>query len=260
VTALALPREFTFSSTTRVVEESRGAGDPLMRRALVASFSGHLVLALGFLVVPWLFRAEPMAAPLSIDVELVELSAHETILPKQQNAQLPDIKVDSIKPPRPHESRPDPEKIEKIRPSQVLVPKPAKRETRSPEESSRSVVSAQAPASDSRVATVGVVGGELVQKARVSYQDMVATRLARAKRYPDRAVRNRVTGNGVLRLQIAAEGSVVSVEVVSSTQSPILDDELHRMVERAGPFPAFPPDMGMNKIALLVPVSFRLDS
>jgi protein TonB len=89
---------------------------------------------------------------------------------------------------------------------------------------------------------------------------MVATRLARAKRYPDRAVRNRITGNGVLRLQIAAEGSVVSVEVVSSTQSPILDDELHRMVERAGPFPAFPPDMEMNKIALLVPVSFRLDS
>jgi len=106
----------------------------------------------------------------------------------------------------------------------------------------------------------GVANGvEGLEKARVSYQDMIATLLARAKRYPERAVRNRITGNGTLRLMIAPEGSVVKVEIVSSTQSPILDEELHRMVERAAPFPAFPAGMTQSQVALLVPVAFRLE-
>jgi protein TonB len=106
------------------------------------------------------------------------------------------------------------------------------------------------------------IGGanDAVSKARVSYQDLIATKLARAKRYPDRAVRNRITGSGVIRLKIDPTGDVVGAEVTTSTQSSILDEELLRMVDRAAPFPAFPAAMSQSQLALLVPVSFRLEN
>jgi protein TonB len=88
---------------------------------------------------------------------------------------------------------------------------------------------------------------------------MVATLLAKAKRYPERAVRGHVTGSGAVRLTITSSGSVKSVGVSTSTQSSILDDELLRMVERAAPFPTFPSAMSQSEVTLLVPVSFRLE-
>jgi protein TonB len=87
---------------------------------------------------------------------------------------------------------------------------------------------------------------------------MVATKLARAKRYPERALRRQTTGDGTIRIKIDASGDVTDFEIVESTSSPILDEELREMVERAAPFPPFPADLGRASLALVVPVSFRL--
>ena len=89
---------------------------------------------------------------------------------------------------------------------------------------------------------------------------MVATLLAKAKRYPERAVRAHVVGSGALRLTLSSKGDVEKVEVATSTQSNILDDELLRMVERAAPFPSFPSEMTQSDVTMLVPVSFRLEN
>jgi len=88
---------------------------------------------------------------------------------------------------------------------------------------------------------------------------MVASLLARAKRYPERALRRRMTGDGAIRIEIASDGSLAEFNIIDSTDSPILDEELKAMVDRAAPFPAFPPDLRRQSLALVVPITFRLD-
>ena len=84
--------------------------------------------------------------------------------------------------------------------------------------------------------------------------------LARAKRYPERALKRRMTGEGSIRIEIAHDGSVAGFQIVRSTDAPILDDELRAMVDRAAPFPSFPSDLRKRSLALIVPIAFRLDS
>jgi protein TonB len=108
---------------------------------------------------------------------------------------------------------------------------------------------------------IGVAHGEAasIEQARISYQDMVATLLARAKRYPERALKRRMTGEGAIRIEISANGSLSDFQIIQSTTTPILDEELRAMVERASPFPAFPADLRKGSLALVVPVAFRLE-
>jgi protein TonB len=108
---------------------------------------------------------------------------------------------------------------------------------------------------------IGVMNGEAasIEQARISYQDMVATLLARAKRYPERALKRRMTGEGTIRIEISANGSLSGFQIIQSTAASILDEELRAMVERASPFPAFPADLRKGSLALVVPVAFRLE-
>lgn len=221
-----------------------------MAKAMVASGAVHLLIALCLVCGPLLFESKPSVRPLVIDISVVELSELETALPPglvgkndepKARARIPDPPDFDRKaaPPKPKEVAKDTfstiaQKVRASNDKTSLVPPP-------PGES-----------------TIGG-GSDVVEKARVSYRDMVATKLARAKRYPERAVRNHVTGRGVIRLKIDASGSVVGVDVAESTQSEILDDELLRMVDRAAPFPSFPEAMKQTDLSLLVPVSFRLD-
>lgn len=237
------------------------APDPL-KKALLWSVTGHLLIVVGFLFGPGLFESPTIAAPLEFDVSYVELSALETMLPKKQG---PETEAHlSVAPPSvEHNSAPVEEKLVSL--SQKKSKPQVKKEAPQPKTAAQPQQNT-APASDasgilSATTVAGVANGvDTVEKARVSYHDMVATLLARAKRYPERAVRKHITGSGILRVKIANEGSVVSVEVVDSTESPILDEELLRMVARAAPFPAFPQGMTSTHVALLVPVSFRLDN
>ncbi len=232
------------------------APDPL-KKALLWSVTGHLLIVLGFLFGPGLFESTPTAAPLEFDVSYVELSALETMLPKKQGPET-EAHLSVAPPPSVVEEKPVSLSPKKSKP-QVKKESPQPKTAAQPQQNTAPASDASAAPSATTVA--GVANGvDTVEKARVSYHDMVATLLARAKRYPERAVRNHITGSGTLRVKIAPEGSVVSVEVVDSTESPILDEELHRMVERASPFPAFPQGMTTTHVALLVPVSFRLDN
>ena len=237
------------------------APDPL-KKALLWSITGHLLIVLGFLFGPGFFESPPIAAPLEFDVSYVELSALETMIPKKQGPET-GAHISVVPPsvehkPAPVEEKPVSLSQKKSRP-QVKEEAPQPKTDAQPQQNTAPTADASGVLSAKTVA--GVANGiDTVEKARVSYHDMVATLLARAKRYPERAVRNHITGSGILRVKIANEGSVVSVEVVDSTESPILDEELHRMVERASPFPAFPQGMTTTHVALLVPVSFRLDN
>ncbi len=95
---------------------------------------------------------------------------------------------------------------------------------------------------------------------RISYQQLIASLLNRAKRYPDSARRRRETGTGTIRIQLEPQGKVVRFNIVSSTGSASLDEELEAMVERAAPFPPFPQEIGVPSLTFTVPVSFRLQT
>lgn len=234
-------------------EDTHVVKDRLMARAIIASVVAHLLLAIGFVCGPLLFASAPSAVPLTIDVSIVDISELETIVPPLAAPKNDEPKARAVIPPPP--------------PLENTIDKPTLKE-KPKVEHAKVVDKASAlqelppPASPPVTSGSTRVGGgaEIVEKARVSYQDMVATILARAKRYPERAVRNQVTGKGVIRLKIDAAGDVVSAEVATSTQSSVLDEELLRMVDRAAPFPAFPPTMSQSQMALLVPVSFRLEN
>jgi protein TonB len=189
-----------------------------------------------------------------VDVTLVELSAFDTVLsPPQLPQQEPKARA-VIAPPVEHRVQVRQPKREEKR---IEVKDPPRLKTAPKPHAD--TAEAAAPSTTTSAASLGG-GNDVTQKARISYHHMVATLLAKAKRYPERAVRGHVTGSGSVRLTISAAGSVKSLEVATSTQSTILDDELLRMVERAAPFPSFPSDMTQSDVTLLVPVSFRLES
>ena len=226
----------------------------LMSQALAVSLLLHAIVLCGGALAYWFTLPAPVVGPRAIDVTLVELSAFDTVLPPPQlPPQEPKARA-MIPQPVPKAVEPVQQKREEKR-IELKEPPKVKREVK-PSSQDQSVASAS-------VATSGLsVGGgnEVTEKARVSYHHMVATLLAKAKRYPERAVRGRVTGSGAVRLTISFSGTVERAEVATSTTSSILDDELLRMVERAAPFPSFPTDMNRSDVTLLVPVSFRLEN
>jgi len=233
--------------------QPRSREEALMGQALAVSILLHFMILCGGLFAYWATASAPVVGPRAIDVSLVELSALETALPPPQ---LPpqEPKARAVIPP------PEDRTVSSVQPK--------KQEKRIELKDAVKVRGEQTPRSadqgappQSPVASAASIGGgnEVTQKARISYHHMVATLLAKAKRYPERAVRGHVTGSGAVRLTITSSGSVKSVGVSTSTQSSILDDELLRMVERAAPFPTFPSAMSQSEVTLLVPVSFRLE-
>jgi protein TonB len=224
-----------------------------MSQALVASLLLHVVFLCGGALAYWFTVPAPVVGPRAIDVSLVELSAFDTVLPPPQllpqepkaRAVIPQAVT---KPAQP---------VEPTREVQRIEVKEAPKVKRDAKASTQDHTSPNQPMTTSAVSIGG--GHEVTDKARVSYHHMVATLLAKAKRYPERAVRGHVTGSGAVRLTISANGSVRASEIATSTQSSILDDELLRMVERAAPFPNFPSEMAQSEVTLLVPVSFRLE-
>jgi len=265
--AVAIPVEDVVSRRVHPVPRGARADDSgrLLARSTVLSVALHLGLVGLALVIAYWPSSEIVGTPVeeSFDISIVPLSALDTLLP--QGAPLPpqpSLTEPAQQEQQPLKSQPDRPKIETrekiVAAKKLAPPQPAK-------DNSSEARSAQADASSNRASSsqpLGVANGEAIsiEQARISYQDMVATMLARAKRYPERAIKRRMTGEGTIRLEIGADGSLEGFQILRSTEAQILDEELKAMVARAAPFPAFPSDLPKSKLALIVPVAFRLES
>jgi protein TonB len=218
------------------------------RKGIILSALLHMTLALlGWNLISSRATLSTVEVTRLYDIEVVPLSALETSLPK--GAPTP-------KPPEAARQELSPQHtVEREKETKVVSPLP--RVT----QSSREPSSARAATPSDPKQTLGVPNGEAtgLEQARINYQDMVASLLARAKRYPERALRRRMTGDATIRIEIAADGSLSEFDIIQSTESPILDEELKAMVDRAAPFPAFPPDLRKQSLALVVPITFKLD-
>lgn len=244
-------------------------GRRLLSRGAFLSLALHLGLAIIVLAINYWPRSELIGTPVEevLDVTIIPLSALDTILPQgapvppqtvitePEHAPLVPQKLDSVK------IKPEPPASPLKR---IVASKTLTSTNRSPNDSD----DRSAPDSALMSTTAhpsqqfGVANGEAssIEHARISYQDMVATLIARAKRYPERALKRRMTGEGSIRLEISADGSLAHFQILRSTETPILDEELRAMVDRAAPFPAFPSDLRKDRLALVVPIAFRLSS
>lgn len=258
----ALPSEAT------AVARDHQADRKILKRSVVASACLHLSALLVVLLCYWLSESDLQgkAHDLDITVSFVPLSELETNLPKGVQNPVPAQEPKAAEPATPPKPQPQPKtKPEEKQSAKILEPKKVapKKTQDEPKDLPPSSDSSQKPndpPASLNSSTLGVSNGtgDPSEPARISYQDMVATILARAKRYPERALRRHTTGEGTIRIRIAADGDVTAFEIVRSTSSPILDDALQEMVERAAPFPPFPQGLTKDSLSIVVPVSFEL--
>lgn len=189
---------------------------------------------------------------LVIPIFLVPLSALETNLPPRVVLEQKSLPAPTQVPAHSLPKQPLPKQPLPKQPMTRIVARAIKAQ----EQSAPSYGNTGSTIQSSQAATAA--NGDPSEPARISYQDMVATLIARAKRYPEHALRRHTTGDGIIRIKISSGGSLTDLEIIRSTDSPILDEELKDMVHRAAPFPAFPNDLRKNSLALTVPVSFQL--
>ena len=100
---------------------------------------------------------------------------------------------------------------------------------------------------------------ELARLGRAAYEQLLAARLERYKRYPTAAARRGLEGQALLRLVISRDGAVVDRAIIEPSPSDILDRAALAMVARAAPLPAVPRELAGSRFEFEVPVSFRLD-
>jgi TonB family protein len=220
----------------------RDAEPTITRRAFLWSLALHLLLALTCVFGMWPSNDEVIATPQSLDATIVPLSAFETRVPL---------------------GAPQPQQVDRRVEQKVRVP--ARKQPAAATNPTDKLSPKSSTRQDDKVSSASSVeqkpgdpNSTTSEPARLSYHDMVATRLAQAKRYPERALRRNVNGDGAIRILISSTGEVSHFEVIQSTSSTILDEELKDMVERASPFPPFPPDLRRDTLAVIVPVSFRI--
>ncbi len=220
----------------------------LMRYSLLASLTLHIGCIATVLLMQLIPSVDLNGTPqeLVIPIFLVPLSALETNLPQRVVQEQKSLPAPTQVPAHSLAKQP----LLK-QPMTRIVAQAIKAQKHAP-----SYGNTESTTQSSQAATAA--NGDPSEPARISYQDMVTTLIARAKRYPEHALRRHTTGDGIIRIKISSGGSLTDLEIIRSTDSPILDEELKDMVHRAAPFPVFPHDLRKNSLALTVPVSFQL--
>ncbi len=95
-------------------------------------------------------------------------------------------------------------------------------------------------------------------QASIRYEQLLVAWLERHKRYPRRAKRLRIEGEGQLHIVIDRQGKVLQVELSQDFGHRLLNKAALAMVRRADPFPPMPEDDPRARFEFQVPVAFRL--
>lgn len=91
-----------------------------------------------------------------------------------------------------------------------------------------------------------------------TYGSEISREIQRYQRYPVVAQRRGWEGTAEVLLRIAADGSVVSIEIGKSSGREILDAEAVNMVRRASPLPQAPDSLRGRELSVTIPIVFRL--
>jgi protein TonB len=93
---------------------------------------------------------------------------------------------------------------------------------------------------------------------RQEYIARILRKLQAEKRYPPDARQKGWEGDAEVTVTIAANGSLLAVDLRKATAFRLLDEEAADMVRRAAPFDPIPREVGLEKWKLIVPIRFRI--
>jgi periplasmic protein TonB len=82
--------------------------------------------------------------------------------------------------------------------------------------------------------------------------------LEKHKQYPQQAQRRRQQGTTLLRFTLSRDGRLLGHSIERSSGFESLDIAVGEMIERAAPLPPLPPDMGQDRLEIVVPIAFFL--
>jgi len=85
----------------------------------------------------------------------------------------------------------------------------------------------------------------------------VAAKIKAVQRYPARAKARNEQGMAHAMLILSRNGSVLSRSIVRSSGHAELDQEALAMIDRAAPFPPFPPSRKEETVKLNLPINFE---
>ncbi len=194
----------------------------------------------------------PSTSPNEDRSETESVDEEETVVsePERQVRPEPQEQPD---PPEPVVERPPveipPRRAEQSAPKPAVESRPSS--SQAPQQiapESQSVGQGQASAS------VGVSNADI----EADYQAMLASWLARHKRYPRAARRRNIEGVVTLSFTVNTSGTVTQYEIVGSSGYEMLDKEVANMLKRAQPLPAIPRELGRSSFAVTIPVRFEL--
>ncbi len=222
-----------------------------MGTALLVALAAHLLI-LGWFGIPAPRSPAPeIPPPLRIEMVAVAVEAERPEpppLPSRPPA--PPVRPSPPK-PRVEEKavrRADPplSPVAAEEPSPAVEPEPAPptAEARSPEQ----------PVSREEAASKR----EPPEAVSLRYEQLIVAWLEKHKRYPRRARRLRIEGEGLLRIRIGRDGHARHVALERSTGNRLLDRAALEMARRANPFPPFPEQDLRREREFLVPVAFLL--
>lgn len=99
---------------------------------------------------------------------------------------------------------------------------------------------------------------EAAARARTTWERSVVMHLSRHKRYPPAARSLRQQGSVNVAFTMDRLGHVVAARVLTSSGSPLLDEEATAVLKRASPLPAPPPSIGGATFDLVLPIRFQI--
>ena len=89
------------------------------------------------------------------------------------------------------------------------------------------------------------------------YVTTLFTMIDAKKQYPPQSMQRREEGTVVIRLKIAADGTLIDVTSPTTDPHRLVDASLEA-VRRAAPFPALPASLGKSEAEFEVPVNYKL--
>lgn len=117
------------------------------------------------------------------------------------------------------------------------------------------------PVQESAAGAVGLarLGSEGdTSNSQITYRDMFFAKILGEKRYPEKARKRQIEGAGFLEISLDSGGRVTNLNLLKSTGSDLLDEEIFSLIKRAEPFPKLPNDLAEFKARL--PIEFSLSN
>lgn len=252
-------------------EEAKRWGFSLLTVLLIGGGSVWWII---HLPAPAITVAEPPPAAIAIDMapEPIAAPTPTTNVPlgPQQTLSIPDpapveppkLTAPPAPAPNPPIPVPKPEKPKKIikKHKSVMSIKKTLADDTPPAETTTAPPSSDAPPAPAQAAPTSGAPSAKTTQERVTWQGALLAQLERFKRYPPEAMAEHKEGVPSIKFSMDRKGHVLSVTLIKSTGSSLLDAEALALPKRAQPLPSPPDNVPGNIITLTIPIEFYINS